>query len=85
MRDPEICAEVVAENGKFVLWPYYFRNDYVGVEQWSRQRDEDNNAICLARRTRELVQFLRLWDQNLRDQGFLKAFERSRRTPWTTA
>ena len=31
MRDPEICAEVVVENGAAKLWPYYFRNDYAGV------------------------------------------------------
>ena len=32
MRDPEMCFEL--RDGE--LDPWYYRNDYVGVEQWSR-------------------------------------------------
>ena len=32
MRDPEMCFEL--RGGE--LDPYYYRNDFVGVEQWSR-------------------------------------------------
>jgi hypothetical protein len=32
MHDPEMCFEL--RDGQ--LDPYYYRNDYVGVEQWSR-------------------------------------------------
>ena len=32
MRDPEMCFGL--RDGE--LDPYYYRNDYVGVEQWSR-------------------------------------------------
>ena len=48
MRDPEMLFEVVEEGGgqpKF--WPFYFRNDYAAVEQWSRRRDEAGNLHCL--------------------------------------
>src|ERR1700675_3159209 len=41
MRDPEMLFEVVVEVGRqSAFWPFYFRNDYVAVEQWSRRRDE---------------------------------------------
>jgi len=41
IRNPEICAEIVMENGAAKLWPYYFRNDYAGVERWNRHRGAD--------------------------------------------
>ena len=41
MRDPEMLFEVVNEKGgQPEFWPFYFRNDYAAVEQWSRRRDE---------------------------------------------
>ena len=37
MRDPEMCFEVSKSLlGNLELQPYYWRNDYAGVEQWSR-------------------------------------------------
>ena len=35
MRDPEMTFEVVERDGVTELRPFYFRNDYAGVEQWS--------------------------------------------------
>src|SRR5665213_2491457 len=35
MRDPEMCFELGMAGGPH-LNPFYSRNDYVGVEQWSR-------------------------------------------------
>jgi hypothetical protein len=35
MRDPEMCFELVTAEGPH-LDPFYFRNDYIGLEQWSR-------------------------------------------------
>ena len=58
------------------FWPFYFRNDYAAVEQWSRRRDEAGNLLCLPRLTRDLEQFAEMWDRNLRAQGFLEAFRR---------
>lgn len=77
MRDPEVCAEVVQGDEGPVFWPYYFRNDCAGFEQYSRWRDGDGNHICLPARTRELEAFLLMWDRNLRDQGFLAAYQRA--------
>jgi hypothetical protein len=76
MRDPEICAEIVDNGAAFELWPFYFRNDYVGIEERSRWRDGDE-LVCLPRKTSELRAFMKLWDANLRAQGFLDAFRRS--------
>jgi len=77
MRDPEICAEVVAENGAPKLWPYYFRNDYAGVERWNRRREADRSVTCQLRETRDLESFMEMWDANIHHQGFLEAFHRA--------
>jgi hypothetical protein len=77
MRDPEMLFEVVEDaRGEPEFWPFYFRNDYVGVEQWSRRRDEAGNLKCLPKLTRDLEEFAKMWERNLRDQGFLEAFRR---------
>jgi hypothetical protein len=78
MRDPEMLFEVVEEVGREPeFWPFYFRNDYAAVEHWSRQRDEAGNLHGLPTRTRDFEQFAKVWDRNLREQGFLEAFRRS--------
>ena len=77
MRDPEMLFEVVNdEGGQSGFWPFYFRNDYAAVEQWSRRRDGAGNLQFLPRLTRDLEQFAEMWDRNLREQGFLEAFRR---------
>lgn len=81
MRDPEICAEVVIENGAAELWPYYFRNDYAGVERWSRLREADGSMTCRPAETHDLERFMEMWDANIHDQGFLEEFQRKARQP----
>ena len=77
MRDPEMLFEVVQdEGGQPQLWPFYFRNDYVGVEQWSRYTAEGGELISLPKRTREMEEFAQIWDRNLTEQGFLEAYHR---------
>src|SRR5882724_7622085 len=79
MRDPEMLFEVIEEeSGQPGFWPLYFRNDYAAVEQWSRRRDETGSLRCLPRLSRDLEQFAEMWDQNLRAQGFLEAFQRQK-------
>ena len=79
MRDPEICAEIVIESRATKLWPYYFRNDYAGVERRNRQQELDGSLTCRPRETRELESFMEMWDANLEDQGFLELFQRTAR------
>ena len=77
MRDPEMLFEVVeGESRQPEFWPFYFRNDYAAVEQWSRRRDRAGNLHCLPKRTHDFDQFAKMWDRNLREQGFLEAFRR---------
>lgn len=77
MRDPEICAEIVSENGAARLWPYYFRNDYADVERWTRQQEADESMTCRPRETHDLESFMEMWDANIHHQGFLEAFRRA--------
>jgi len=76
MRDPEMCFEL-GRAGAMHLNPFYFRNDYLGVEQWSRFIR--NAHYCYHTQLHEAHErFAKLWDKNLRQQGFAEAFERQR-------
>jgi len=78
MRDPEMCFELTNPLGRgWTMTPYYFRNDYLGVEQLSRTRDE-KNYIFYPDLFHQHESFARTWDSNLHAQGFLEAFERTR-------
>lgn len=71
MRDPEMLFEV---SGWGLLTPYYWRNDYAGIEQWSRFIQGEN--YCFHTELYEQHQrFAKLWDRNLREQGFVEAFD----------
>jgi hypothetical protein len=76
MRDPEMCFEVSRGFCRDVsLSPYYYRNDYMGVEQYSRSNDGKHYAFNPELYAKH-QSFAELWDKNLRDQGFLEALER---------
>ena len=72
MRDPEMCFELGAVGGEH-LDPFYWRNDYVAVEQWSRNI-VCNRYVCLVQLHEQHVQFAKTWDANLALQGFAEAF-----------
>jgi len=57
----------------------YWRNDYVGTEQWSRFTTDSDYAFHRAL-FQQHVSFAKVWDRNLRSQGFAEAFERQRQT-----
>ena len=72
MRDPEMCFELGFAGGAH-LNPFYWRNDYVGIEQWSRFIEEGN--YCYHRQLHEQHEaFAKTWDRNLRSQGFAEVF-----------
>lgn len=74
MRDPEMCFELVKPIGSGLsLDPYYWRNDYMGVEQWSRylMRGQYVAHVGLHGQHQE---FAYLWDSNIHAQRFLEAF-----------
>ena len=74
MRDPEMCFELGFAVGAH-LTPFYFRNDYLGIEQFSRTIEGDNYVF-----DRDLYdqheKFAGLWDKNLSPQGFVGALDR---------
>ena len=74
MRDPEMCFELskLPLRG-LTLSPWYYRNDYLGIEQYSRYRNAENYVVISALYVQH-EDFARQWDQNLRAQGFLEAF-----------
>ena len=43
MRDPEMCFELGLYGGVHLI-PFYWRNDYAGAEEWSR--NVVNEPIC---------------------------------------
>lgn len=76
MRDPEMLFELGFTCGAH-LNPYYWRNDYVAIEQWSRfVRDGLYHYHSQLHEQHET--FAKLWDKNMRQQGFPEAFERQR-------
>jgi hypothetical protein len=74
MRDPEMCFELGLAGGAH-LQPFYFRNDYLGVAQWSRTI-ERGHYVHLSSLYEQHERFAKQWDNNLRLQGFAEAFER---------
>jgi hypothetical protein len=77
MRDPEMCFELGLAGGAH-LNAFYYRNDYLGVEQWSRAIDGDNYVFNPSLYAQQ-EEFAKQWDNNLRSQGFAEAF--ARQTP----
>lgn len=73
MRDPEMTFEVAEINGHFDFHPVSFQNDYVGRWQEAVWR-EDDQTLCRPRLVRELNSFARMWDRNLKEQGFVEAY-----------
>ena len=76
MRDPEMLFELGFACGAH-LTAFYYRNDYGGVEQWSRFI-RDGLYCYHTELHKQHERFAKLWDRNLREQGFAEAFERQR-------
>ena len=51
MRDPEMCFELGFIDGLH-LSDFYYRNDYVGVGQWSRTMESSGRPLGRDRRDR---------------------------------
>ncbi len=75
MRDPEMCFEMEIEEGTLKsIEPYYYRNDYVGREEFAH--DQDNGAIN-TRTVQKQKEFANIWGRNLKEQGFLRWLSRN--------
>ncbi|MEZ2347030.1 hypothetical protein [Terriglobus sp. RCC_193] len=72
MRDPEMCFELGYAGGAHLI-PYYWRNDYVAVEQVSRAIIRDH-YVALTALQKQHEKFAETWDNNLRLQQYEEAF-----------
>lgn len=74
MRDPEMCFYVFPlANDEWYVYPHYYRNDYaMGYESESIIFQEGKILVDRARQA-DQADFARLWMNNLREQGFVKA------------
>jgi hypothetical protein len=72
MRDPEMCFEIGYAGGAHLI-PYYWRNDYVSIEQVCRAIVDDH-YVALLQLQEQHEMFARTWDNNLRLQGYEEAF-----------
>jgi hypothetical protein len=72
MRDPEMCFELGFAGGAH-LDPWYWRNDFVAVEQWSRNI-VGGHYVHLFALHEQHVRFAKTWDNNLRLQGYSEVF-----------
>ena len=73
MRDPEMIFEAEESGDKTNLIPFYWRNDYAGIEQYSAFV-AGGRTLLNAKLKREHIAFAGMWDANLTAQGFLQAF-----------
>jgi len=78
MRDPEMLFEMEKSGTEITLTPFYWRNDYAGIEQYSASRVE-SQWIVNAKLRLDQVAFARTWDSNLRAQNFVAAFVRQQK------
>ena len=76
MRDPQIFYEWRRDGGQCHLAPYYWRNDYLGIEQYSSFRDDEQKLFTLAGLQKIQEQFSQIWDRSLDEEGYRGAFER---------
>jgi len=71
-QDPEMCFEVESTPDGLIMHPYMFQMANPPVYQ---EVSNDAQGAALAD---ELREFAAMWDNNLRDQGFLKGAKRMR-------
>ena len=76
MRDPEMIFEMSKHADETILVPYCWRSDVAGKEQYSTWI-EQGRVYVDAKLKSEHIDFARLWDRNLRAQGFIEAFRRT--------
>jgi hypothetical protein len=67
MRDPEVVFEVAAGT-----WhPVSIQQDYVGSYREAVSVAEDGRVVIRPAEVRDIQAFARIWDRNLKHQGFV--------------
>src|SRR5260370_35989736 len=79
MRDPDMVFDVSSSEDCPLGWasgnwrPVSFRNDYTGTLQEAVFVGEKGQVMIRPRLLKELREFARTWDRNIRAQGFVEA------------
>ena len=74
MRDPEIMFEVAPDAKGGLTWhPVAIQQDYIGSYQQCVFEDEQGRPMIRPALVRDIAAFARIWDRNLKAQGFVDA------------
>ena len=76
MRDPEMVFEIERSGEQIKMTPTYWRNDYVGKEEFSAI-EQGGQWLVISALQRAHSEFATTWDANLIAQGFVEAFRRT--------
>ncbi|HXM32275.1 MAG TPA: hypothetical protein VN921_01385 [Chthoniobacterales bacterium] len=75
MRDPEMCFEVTCGE-KVQMYPYSYRNDYMGIDKEVYSEVEGERRVNLNEQ-KDQASFARTWNRNIAEQGFIEAYRAS--------
>lgn len=71
MRDPDVEIEILPDTGEWL--PLSYRQDSAGLFQ-EVQIDIDGDLMRASERfVKDIQRFLKLWDRNIGEQGFIEA------------
>jgi hypothetical protein len=70
MRDPEMVFEVGAD-GEYL--PVSFQQDNLSMYQEAVSQDKAGKVLVRPQLVADLDSFARVWDRNIKDQGFIEA------------
>lgn len=76
MRDPDMEFELTdAISGALEMFPFSYRNDYMGADRQVYGLNDQGRAVTVnVAEKRAEESFARTWNQNIADQGFVKAY-----------
>jgi hypothetical protein len=74
MYDPEMTFEVSSHG----LLPISYQLDPMGIYQECIWREDDGSVKMLRKLVTHLMEFAEMWDANIRAQGFMEAYLRTR-------
>jgi hypothetical protein len=79
MRDPEIMFEICPDSkGSLAFHPVAIQQDYIGSYREAVWHDEKGRIMIHPAHVRDIATFARIWDRNLKAQGFIDAAKRAR-------
>lgn len=72
MRDPEMTFELAEKDGLTLWIPLTYQQDNLGMYQVAVERGADGQQVFVRPKlVKDLESFARMWDRNIKDQGFM--------------